>query len=152
MWSCEQKPVILRPHHGMCLAYFEGKGYSGDFTRNMGEKLEVLLTNPRIHLQIQGDAICVSCPNRTGVACQTEDKVRGYDQRVLQLCGLQENAELSFWEFAGLVEKQILRKKKREWICGDCEWNDLCSTKQSRWAEELYHYMEKKTDASKESL
>ena len=29
--------ICLRPHHGMCLAYFEGKGYSDGFTVNMTE-------------------------------------------------------------------------------------------------------------------
>ena len=34
--------IRLRPHHGMCLAYFEGKGYSDDFTENMQHMLELL--------------------------------------------------------------------------------------------------------------
>lgn len=32
--------ICLRPHHGMCLAYFEGKGYSDGFTVNMQKMLE----------------------------------------------------------------------------------------------------------------
>lgn len=34
---------MLRPHHGMCLAYFEGKGYSEGFTAHMQSMLERLL-------------------------------------------------------------------------------------------------------------
>ncbi len=32
---------MLRPHHGMCLAYFEGKGYSEGFSAHMQEMLEL---------------------------------------------------------------------------------------------------------------
>ena len=28
----------IRPHHGMCLYFFEGKGYSEGFTKHMAEK------------------------------------------------------------------------------------------------------------------
>ncbi len=30
-----KKIVRLRAHHGMCLAFFEGKGYSRGFTSNV---------------------------------------------------------------------------------------------------------------------
>ena len=35
-----KEPLKLRAHHGMCLAFFEGKGYSSAFTENMGKVLE----------------------------------------------------------------------------------------------------------------
>ena len=30
----------IRPHHGMCLYFFEGKGYSEGFTKHMAEVKE----------------------------------------------------------------------------------------------------------------
>lgn len=33
----------IRPHHGMCLYFFEGKGYSEGFTKHMAEVKEWLL-------------------------------------------------------------------------------------------------------------
>ena len=36
------KPLPLRPHHGMCMAYFVGLGYSGGFSAHMAELLEEL--------------------------------------------------------------------------------------------------------------
>ena len=39
MWD---KPVLLRPHHGLCLAHFVGEGYSGPFAENMGQVLSAL--------------------------------------------------------------------------------------------------------------
>ena len=32
----------IRPHHGMCLYFFEGKGYSEGFTKHMAEVKEWL--------------------------------------------------------------------------------------------------------------
>ena len=44
--------IRLRPHHGMCLAYFEGKGYSDGFTGNMQHMLELLEKGAEIANQI----------------------------------------------------------------------------------------------------
>ena len=32
----------IRAHHGMCLAFFEGKGYNSEFTAHMGEMKKLL--------------------------------------------------------------------------------------------------------------
>lgn len=31
----EEMVIPLRPHHGMCLAYFKGEGYSNGFTAHI---------------------------------------------------------------------------------------------------------------------
>ena len=40
----------IRAHHGMCLTFFQGKGYSGDFVENMGAMKKILEQNPLIRL------------------------------------------------------------------------------------------------------
>ena len=35
----------IRPHHGMCLYFFEGKGYSNTFSEHMAQVKEELLQN-----------------------------------------------------------------------------------------------------------
>ena len=40
------EPIRLRPHHGLCMAYFVGEGYSSGFSRHMGEVLAALLEGP----------------------------------------------------------------------------------------------------------
>jgi len=55
--------ICLRPHHGMCLAYFEGKGYSDGFTVNMQKMLEFFEKGADIELTVSGDEICKECPN-----------------------------------------------------------------------------------------
>ncbi|MDO4648244.1 MAG: DUF1284 domain-containing protein [Eubacteriales bacterium] len=135
MLTSNQKPVQLRPHHGMCLAFFEGKGYSSDFTVNMGNMLDALLKNPKVQLTVQTDVICKACPNRVGKDCEAGEKVERYDRKVLEFLDLPEHAKLTFREFTKLVEEHIIQKKLRESICGDCQWNYICSEKVSRWAE-----------------
>ena len=44
----EGKIIPLRPHHGMCLAYFKGEGYSGGFTAHMAAVSYTHLTLPTI--------------------------------------------------------------------------------------------------------
>ena len=56
----------LRPHHGMCLSYFSGKGYSTGFTANMA-RIKSLLeeTDPLVRLTTGMDCICGACPNNS---------------------------------------------------------------------------------------
>jgi hypothetical protein len=119
-------PIVIRPHHGMCLAYFQGRGYSEGFTRHMQEMKERFETDPQVRLVVEPDEICGACPNKKNAACVSEGKVAGYDRAVLEYCGLKEGQELSFLTFASQVREQILEKGLRPEICGDCQWNRLC--------------------------
>lgn len=38
----------IRAHHGMCLAFFRGQGYSGAFVENMANMKAILEENPDI--------------------------------------------------------------------------------------------------------
>lgn len=125
--------IRLRPHHGMCLAYFEGKGYSNDFTVNMQRMLEIFEKGTDVEMTVAGDEICKACPNLQDGSCLSADLVESYDRRVLKECGLQEKDNLTFREFVDKVQKNILQSGKREEICGNCQWNEICSNKQSRW-------------------
>ena len=128
--------ICLRPHHGMCLAYFEGRGYSRGFSVHMGKTLELLEKDAYVKLTVGGDEICSACPNLKGKICVTADQVAEYDRKVLLLCGLQENEILSFAEFTEKVEKLILQTGKRKDICGNCQWDGICSSRKSRWIKE----------------
>ena len=59
----KQKVYKIRPHHGMCLAYFEGKGYSQGFVHHMGEVLALLEEGALVEMTVAGDNICSACPN-----------------------------------------------------------------------------------------
>ena len=75
----EGKIIPLRPHHGMCLAYFKGEGYSNGFTAHMAEMLKLFLSGKKIRLHVDTDEICSACPNNRGGHCEAGDKVAEYD-------------------------------------------------------------------------
>ena len=128
------KALPLRPHHGMCMAYFIGRGYSGGFTAHMGQLLEGLTPESPVRLTVGVDAVCAACPNNSGDVCDKPAQVAGYDEAVLSLCGLTEGDELPFGAFTGLVQEKILAAGLRPGICKGCQWNEVCASHASRWA------------------
>ena len=79
--------ICLRPHHGMCLAYFEGKGYSDGFTVNMQKMLEFFEKGADIELTVSGDEICKECPNLKEGSCVSAGLVEAYDRKCLKHAG-----------------------------------------------------------------
>ena len=147
--------IKVRAHHGMCLFFFIGKGYSNDFTENMWSYKKMLLEeNPIVKIVAELDDICAKCPNNiseekadisnklqalaedspakecinTGSkrVCTSQDKVLRYDRAVLQYLGLESGSTMHFKDFYELVEEKILRPGNRPKICGDCSWSELC--------------------------
>ncbi len=120
--------IHLRPHHGMCLYYFQGKGYSGEFVRNMSEYKHLLETeNPLVQITEGMDDLCAKCPNNRDGICTSQEKVLAYDSAVLDACGLSFRTVLPYNDFSELVQEEILLSGKRRQICADCQWNLLCS-------------------------
>ncbi len=117
----------LRPHHGLCIQFFRGEGYSPKFVRNMTKIIEKLEENPEIQLISGADDLCRTCPNRVGeVDCRSDEKVLCYDAAVLKLCGLESGERLLWQEFSQRVYQEILNRNLREEICGECQWTELC--------------------------
>lgn len=119
----------IRAHHGMCLAFFRGKGYSDDFTEHMGKMKRVLCRNPEVCVLAGTDEICGPCPNNKDGICSSASKVERYDRKVLSLCGIREGSVLLWTDFERLIRERVLEAGKREEICGDCQWNSICSKK-----------------------
>ena len=118
----------IRAHHGVCLYFFQGKGYSGEFVENMSRMKAILEKNPEISLMDSPDDICAACPNRLTENCA--EKASRYDREVLRRCGLSVGERLPYREFSRKVTETILRRGVRAEICGDCQWSSLC-----RWEE-----------------
>lgn len=117
----------IRAHHGMCLAFFKGNGYSAEFTEHMWRiKHSLDKKNPKIRIVNAADDICAHCPGNEAGICKNEHKAARYDNAVLSLCQLETGSELNWETFAKLVQAQILRAGKRKEICGDCQWDSLC--------------------------
>ena len=110
------------------MVFFEGKGYSDGFTAHMAQVLRRLLSeDPTVRLLPETDVICSHCPNNTGGVCAAAEKVDRYDRAVLDRCGLAAGGTLPWSAFSKLVHDRILTAGKRETICGNCEWNDICA-------------------------
>ncbi|MBO4982345.1 MAG: DUF1284 domain-containing protein [Lachnospiraceae bacterium] len=125
----EERVYRIRAHHGMCLAFFEGKGYSSEFTEHMAQVQKLLEKNPAVCITAEVDMICSHCPNRQGGICTAAGKVLEYDRQVLLRCGIHEGTIMPFLAFDGLVRDRILLTGGREEICGDCQWTELCRRK-----------------------
>ncbi len=123
---------VLRPHHGMCFQFYEGKGYSEDFTDHMGRIIREMEADPShmVKLKVQTDIVCRNCPNNEEGVCNTQEKVKRYDEEVLMACGLEEDDEISYGDFIKLVKLQIIDAGIRSEICGDCSWDHICSGKE----------------------
>ena len=69
----------LRPHHGMCFQFYEGKGYSADFTDHMGRVIKELEADPeqKVVLKAETDIVCENCPNNEGGVCTTRGDICG---------------------------------------------------------------------------
>lgn len=127
----------LRAHHGMCLAFFQGKGYSSNFTKHMAQVQQQLSDNPLVCVIDELDEICTVCPNHHDGVCETQEKVEEYDRQVLLRCGLSAGTVMPFRDFQKLVYDRILLSGKREEICGDCEWTALCRLETIRGLENV---------------
>lgn len=92
------KNIPLRPHHGMCLAYFKGEGYSNRFSAHMQEMLDIFQKGAKIQLHADTDEICSACPNNEKGCCSSFSLVEAYDNAVLELCGL-ENGQIMSYNF-----------------------------------------------------
>ena len=123
----------IRPHHGMCLAFFIGNGYSNGFTAHMQEMLELFTKGADVCLTVNTDEICSACPNNCQGLCEAAEKVKRYDNAVLSQCGLTEGQTLPFSKFTQYVQQNIIASCKRPEICGDCQWNRICQDQPSRW-------------------
>ena len=131
--GAEEKAIPLRPHHGMCLAYFKGEGYSNGFTAHMAEMLKIFLQGKKIRLHVDTDEICSACPNNRDDQCESRELVLKYDTAVLEKCGLKAGEVMDFREFTDQVQNRILEPERRKEICGNCQWNSICEDQPSRW-------------------
>lgn len=114
----------IRPHHGLCAEFFQGKGYSGDFTRNMGDVLAELDKNDStVKLVPREDVICERCPN----AGKCGEKAFRYDLKVLELCGIDKGCVISWKVFRDLVRERIILRGRLPEVCSDCIWADICN-------------------------
>lgn len=112
----------LRPHHLLCLGFFQGAGYSDSFSQNMSAVLQSLTADTPVTLAAGPDDICAACPQRSD-GCPGAAQ---YDAAVLALCGWTAGQTLPWAVLRRSVEERILRSGQLESVCGQCQWFPLC--------------------------
>ena len=124
------KTINLRPHHLLCISFFKGKGYNDEFVSNMTSIVSALKENKDtlISLVSGKDDLCAHCPNNQNGICTAEDKSSRYDQLTLTALGIDTNShsQILYSTLRALADERIINCGKRESICGDCQWTDLC--------------------------
>lgn len=120
-----ENEIHLRPHHGLCLLNFRGVGYSDEFSTNMAAMQKRLFDNPQEKITITegADDLCRRCPNRRGSACRSEHPPL-FDSNVLRAADIAYGQTMTWQELSGRTD--LLRRKRLEEMCPDCEWLDLC--------------------------
>jgi hypothetical protein len=121
--------IKLRAHHGLCIAFFEGKGYNDYFVENMRNVITTLNSNPNVTITFDEDIVCVACPNNKNGICDCIEKVNRYDETVLRLCNIRNNTILPWQTFKALVMKKVIKAGMLSTVCSDCQWANICIKK-----------------------
>lgn len=116
----------LRAHHGLCIQFFEGKGYSDSFTSNMSNVINNINNDLYIQIVTNKDVICNGCPNLENDVCNSQHKVGEIDKKVLTLCGFKENEIIKAKDFFQRVNEKIIKANKLKEVCKNCEWLYIC--------------------------
>ena len=120
-------PILLRPHHALCIRFFEGKGYSEAFIRHMTDVIDMLQRDdPAITLVDGCDILCEQCPHNTGGVCDHDEKVRGIDQRALEKMALPVGSVLPWHECYTRAYDSIIKAGRLKEVCRDCQWLSIC--------------------------
>lgn len=118
--------IKLRAHHGLCISFFEGKGYDDNFVENMKNIIITLNQNPNVTIVTDEDIVCVACPNNKNGICDCIEKVDRYDKMVLKLCNIPNNFTLPWDEYRMMIQEKIIKAGKLSTVCGDCQWSYIC--------------------------
>lgn len=123
--------ILLRPHHALCIRFFEGKGYSSEFTKHMAGVIEKLHKPGQcVALVDKEDEICKKCSNHLEDGCSQKRKVQRYDGNVIDMTGLSYGERIDFGKLQDLMESRIMAAGRFRDLCGDCGWASICHKKQ----------------------
>ena len=123
----------LRPHHRLCISFFSMKKYSEKYKEHIKKIIAELENASIVCVTLQSDIFCGGCSSRLqDGSCSVADKVREYDQKILELCGWKEGMLLPYSEFKQTIQDNIMSCRKCETICGDCEWSEICHITESK--------------------
>lgn len=124
----------LRPHHLLCLLFYEGKGYSADFVENMDNIVNFLEQNKDVSIYLKNscDSICIYCPYcKSNDQCTSFDKVKLLDQKVLEVFRLKNNTYYPYQYLTSQIQKKLNAQIFKQ-ICSVCQWYKMGVCKEEK--------------------
>lgn len=123
--NADDIPLLLRPHHLLCLQNYRGRGYSESFTDGMNAVALRLRTQPETLVRITegADTLCRSCPNRRGRECLS-CRPALFDKNVRQTFQIR-NGNIMSWKEAEEIIAPLTGGKIRQ-LCPSCQWQNIC--------------------------
>jgi len=124
----ENKPVVLRGHHLLCVHGFAGMGYSPAFVQKMTEIVRMIRDDQQdfpIRVVRGFDDTCQVCPNKGEWVCEadanSEAHVQQLDRNVIRHLGLQEG---QLYSKSWLVEqtRDKVEPDDLDQLCAGCSW------------------------------
>lgn len=115
--------IKLRPHHLLCTQGYSGKGYSDTFVENMNAVVKKLRGSEPVTIQLtfSTDDLCGSCPHMQGVnLCETNDKVKRFDRKVVEYFHLEER-EYVYQQLVAQIRETMTPEMLAD-ICDGCSW------------------------------
>jgi len=116
--------LYLRPHHLLCLLFYEGKGYDEAFVKNM----DLIIAHLQQHQTVQilltdgADSICSCCPNQMkNEQCSSNQKVKRLDKEVIHTFALKTGEYYNYHHITNVIH-QALNEDNFKKICSECEW------------------------------
>ena len=94
----------LRPHHGLCISFFSAKRDSEKYKEHIKKIIVELENTSIVCITLQSDIFCEGCPSSLqDGSCSVAEKVREYDQKILEICGWKEGKVVSVFSIITLI-------------------------------------------------
>lgn len=123
----------FRGHHLVCLHFFEGKGYSEEFVRNLKDLMGRARKGEEIEVVQGADDVCRSCPHLVENQCMHEDgtdaEIRKLDNIAIDYLGVAVGKRVLWRE----IENKVSSASK-EWFsvfCTGCYWEKVCADRRN---------------------
>ena len=120
--------VRLWGHHGICLHFLKGEGYSPELVTQLAHILKKAEAGIDIELLSGADDVCHVCPYLQGEECRytryADPEIRVMDKTALDLLKLTPG-EITRWP--ALREKiSLIFHQWSQAFCRECDWKTAC--------------------------
>lgn len=117
-------PIILRPHHFLCLKGYKGYNYNSAQIGVWDNISSILRNNPDSNIIIgKGkDTLCSKCPANKGkfLTC-IEKNILELDKKVRTILCLKTGEQHKYSDVVKRMNKKITKEKHEE-LCSKCFW------------------------------